>query len=33
MTSQEISQLIYGLFIGVLWICVGTAIYTVATSG
>ncbi len=33
MTSQEVSQLIYGLIIGVLWIGVGTFIYTVATSG
>lgn len=33
MTSHEMSQLIFGLIIGVLWILVGMAIYTVATSG
>lgn len=33
MTSHETSQLVYALFIGVLWILVGVAIYTVATSG
>lgn len=32
MSSQEVSQLVYGLFIGALWLSIGLFVFIVTTS-
>ncbi len=32
MTSQEVSQLVYALFIGALWLSIGLTVFLVTTS-
>lgn len=32
MTRQELSQLVFGLIMGILWIGVGVSVYLIATS-